>query len=139
MRQVEARLRTSLASAGVTLDGFFFCPHAADAGCDCRAPALALVRRAAEMLGFAPSETVVIGSTPSYVHMGRILGVPSILVPPGRGSAATSRADGHPDFVVDSLEVAADVIPHIPLSLHRSRVSDAPGASRSAGRGDRMS
>lgn len=28
---------------GVALDGFFFCPHAADAGCDCRKPAPGLL------------------------------------------------------------------------------------------------
>jgi histidinol-phosphate phosphatase family protein len=83
------------------------CPHAPDAGCDCRKPAPGLVLRAAGRLGVAPARCVVIGDIGADVEAAAGAGAGAVLVPtertlPGEITAATATA---PD-----LEAAVDLI-----------------------------
>jgi dTDP-glucose pyrophosphorylase/histidinol phosphatase-like enzyme len=138
VRARQARLLEAVRGACISFDGVFSCPHEADPACDCWPPALGLVRRAATTLGIDPGETVVVGATAFHIAMGRALGVPTILLSDGSAVDA-ARADVIPDFRVDSLEAAADVIPHIPLALHQSEVGGPPGPSWIADEDGRMS
>ena len=49
---VSDRLAGLLDQEGVTLDGVYMCPHAPDAGCACRKPAIGMVEQASRDLGF---------------------------------------------------------------------------------------
>lgn len=62
-------------------DGWYVCPHAADAGCACRKPAATLVREAAAGLGVHPAECVLIGDTGGDVGAATAAGARSVLVP----------------------------------------------------------
>ena len=85
--ELEA-LRLALAEklwreGGVALDGFFFCPHAAEAGCDCRKPAAGLLLRAAAALGLDLARSWMVGDILNDVEAGRRAGCRSVLLDVG--------------------------------------------------------
>ena len=51
---MNARLERMVKEVGAKIERIYFCPHAPDADCDCRKPALGLMTRAAAELGFDP-------------------------------------------------------------------------------------
>ena len=65
-------------------DVWCVCPHDADDGCDCRKPRPGLVLEAAERLGIAPEELVVVGDIGADVGAAAAAGAQGILVPTPR-------------------------------------------------------
>jgi HAD superfamily hydrolase (TIGR01662 family) len=57
------------------------CPHAPDAGCDCRKPRPGMVRAASRDLGIDPSELVVVGDIGADVAAAEAAGSRGVLVP----------------------------------------------------------
>jgi histidinol-phosphate phosphatase family protein len=57
------------------------CPHAPEAGCDCRTPRPGLIRAAARALGTTAARCVVIGDIGADVEAARAAGARAILVP----------------------------------------------------------
>jgi D-glycero-D-manno-heptose 1,7-bisphosphate phosphatase len=104
---MNARLQRMVEQAGAKLERIYFCPHAPDAGCDCRKPAQGLIRQAAAELGFDPVSAIVIGDKESDIEFGRRGGAVTILIgrPEVRLSPSTT-----PDYVVENLTEAADII-----------------------------
>jgi D-glycero-D-manno-heptose 1,7-bisphosphate phosphatase len=91
---VHLRLQTMVGVAGAQLAGIYACPHAPEAGCNCRKPEQALMQLAAAELGFDPRTAFVIGDKESDVEFGRRAGAMSILLaPPGSEVAGRSHAD----------------------------------------------
>ncbi|HWC27149.1 MAG TPA: HAD-IIIA family hydrolase [Solirubrobacteraceae bacterium] len=74
---VNARVEELLGALGPWL----VCPHAPDAGCDCRKPRPGLVLGAAARLGVAPVECAVIGDIGADVEAARAAGARGVLVP----------------------------------------------------------
>lgn len=62
-------------------DGWFVCAHHADEGCLCRRPAATLVLEAAEHVGVAPEECLVVGDESTDVLTAQAAGARSLLVP----------------------------------------------------------
>lgn len=79
-RALQDRLQ---AEAGVALDGFFFCPHAPQAGCDCRKPAAGLLLRAAEALGLDLARSWMVGDILNDVEAGQRAGCRGLLLDVG--------------------------------------------------------
>jgi histidinol-phosphate phosphatase family protein len=82
------RLRAALQDklrreAGVHLDGLFFCPHAPDAGCDCRKPAPGLLLRAAVALGLDLARSWMVGDILNDVEAGYRAGCRGVLLDVG--------------------------------------------------------
>ncbi|MCL7424978.1 D-glycero-alpha-D-manno-heptose-1,7-bisphosphate 7-phosphatase [Streptomyces sp. NPDC052415] len=63
------------------LDTWVYCPHAPDAGCDCRKPRPGLVVEAARRLRVAPADCVVIGDIGADVLAAHAAGARAVLVP----------------------------------------------------------
>ena len=74
---VNARVEELFGSLGPWL----VCPHAPDAGCDCRKPRPGLVLGAAERLRVAPRRCAVIGDIGADVEAARAAGARGVLVP----------------------------------------------------------
>jgi histidinol-phosphate phosphatase family protein len=79
------------------LGPWLVCPHAPEAGCDCRKPRPGLVHRAAAALGVDPRGCVLIGDIGSDVEAARAAGARGVLVPtavtrPGEVAAAAEVA-----------------------------------------------
>jgi len=107
VHEVMARLRELLRREGVELDAVRFCPHAPDAGCDCRKPGARLLREAAEDLRLDLAASVMVGDKGVDVGAGRAAGTAAVLVLTGHGgreAAAGSGADA--DAVVADLPEA---------------------------------
>jgi histidinol-phosphate phosphatase family protein len=82
------------------------CPHAPDAGCECRKPAPGLVLEAAALLGADPRRCAVIGDIGADVEAARAAGARAILVP-------TSKTR------VEEIAAAPEVAPDLPAAVDR--------------------
>ena len=104
LEAMNARLNAMVENAGARLERIYSCPHAPDAGCACRKPALGLMTRAAADLGFNPAAVVVIGDKESDVEFGHRAGAATILI-----AAAGRRAQilSKPDLIAANLMDAA--------------------------------
>jgi histidinol-phosphate phosphatase family protein len=100
---VHARLALLLAEEGITLDGFYCCPHRPEDGCSCRKPATGMVDRACAELDLDPRASVMIGDKACDVELGVRCGLATILVQTGYGASQTCAADA----VVADLAAAA--------------------------------
>jgi len=106
LHAMNQRLLCMVESIGARLEGIYYCPHAPDAGCDCRKPGQALMNRAAAELGFDPAATIVIGDRDSDVEFGRRAGARTIRVTKRALPAGAVEAD----LVVRDIEEAAHAL-----------------------------
>lgn len=109
---VHERLIALLDDGGAPCEGIFSCPHAPDAGCECRKPAVGLAHQAAQELGLELSESVVVGDKGSDLELGHRLGVPAILVGTGEGPATLAAGTAVADYFVDNVVGLAGLLAH---------------------------
>ncbi len=107
---VMARLRQLLRAQGVELDAVRFCPHAPQAGCDCRKPGTRLLREAADDLRLSLPDSVMVGDKWIDVAAGQSARAAGVLVRTGHGveELALERGAGATaaDRVCDDLPAA---------------------------------
>lgn len=84
LESVMERMDHLLAAEGVEFDAFMFCPHAPDAGCACRKPAVGLLAEIGLVEGL-DARSFVVGDKTSDVELGLNLGISPILVRTGYG------------------------------------------------------
>jgi histidinol-phosphate phosphatase family protein len=107
---VNARLATILGGRGVTIAGWYVCPHAPDACCDCRKPAPGLALRAARELDLDLGQSWVIGDKRSDLELADAIGARGILVSTGEGEKARGWATTRGLPICASLKDAAELI-----------------------------
>jgi D-glycero-D-manno-heptose 1,7-bisphosphate phosphatase len=106
LNAIHAHMRAAVSDAGGELAGVYYCPHHPDAGCDCRKPKAALLRRLERDLGVSLDGVPFIGDRMSDVGAADAVGARAILVRTGTG-AATARSLGARDIeVFDDLAAA---------------------------------
>ena len=88
LEAVHARMRREAAAAGGELDAVFACPHAPEAGCDCRKPAPGLILRAIAAAGVDPAQTLLAGDDLRDLQAARAAGIRAVLVRTGKGARA---------------------------------------------------
>lgn len=76
-----------LSTQGISVAGFYFCPHVEADRCDCRKPAPGLLTRAARELGLDLARSFMIGDKAADVAAARAAGVTPILVLTGYGAS----------------------------------------------------
>jgi len=108
--RINERLRRLLEVEGVRLGGIYVCPHLPADGCRCRKPEAELLERAARDLGCAAETAFVIGDKSSDVQLGQRVGATTFLVRTGYGAKFVADPDVTPDYVVNDLRAAAQVI-----------------------------
>lgn len=96
LRATEAALQSELAPHGVRIEGFYYCPHEAEANCECRKPKPGLLLRAAEELALDLSASWMIGDSETDVEAGRAAGCKTLLLGNRDGESATAVADSLP-------------------------------------------
>jgi histidinol-phosphate phosphatase family protein len=104
VRAVNRRVEDLLGPLGP----FLFCPHAPEAGCECRKPAPGLVLRATELLGVPAEWSAVIGDIGADVEAAHAAGARAVLVPTART---------RPEEVAAAPAVAADLEEAVDLLL----------------------
>ena len=103
LEEIHDRMLDSMKKEGVSLDGIYYCPHAPDAGCDCRKPKPGLLLRAAKELGIDLSQSIFIGDSEVDMEAGARAGVPTLLIrrnesdpspsPPGDNTPVAALSD----------------------------------------------
>jgi D-glycero-D-manno-heptose 1,7-bisphosphate phosphatase len=116
LEQIHERVRRLLEQEKVFLDGIFFCPHLPEDDCDCRKPGTALLSIAEKELGFDARDCFVIGDKDCDIAMGQRAGATTFLVRTGYGEKTEMDTMNQPDFVVDNLEKAAEMIKDLLLT-----------------------
>lgn len=109
---IHQRLREILARGGVSIDGFFYCPHTPEDACDCRKPRTGLLVRAEKLFNIDMARSAIIGNSEGDVEAGRKLGLFTVLVhqphfttaPSGTKTASNADAQA-PGFVEASRAV----------------------------------
>lgn len=115
---VEARVRNLLATVGVPLAGFEYCPHHPDGvvpgyavACACRKPEPGMILTAAARLGVDPRACWMVGDRPADVEAGRRAGCRAIrLTRGGDVLTETDPAVGPPAHAPDLLAAAAIIL-----------------------------
>src|SRR5437763_1433575 len=77
---IMAKMQSVLAAAGGGADAVYHCPHAPEAGCDCRKPATGLLLRAAREHGLDLGRPYLVGDKASDIECGRAAGLRTVLV-----------------------------------------------------------
>jgi D-glycero-D-manno-heptose 1,7-bisphosphate phosphatase len=95
-RSVHERFIALLGDEEIILDGAKYCPHAPEAGCDCRKPRPGMILEAAENLHLDLGCSFMIGDKLSDVEAGERAGCRTVLLGPGTAEGESTRG---PDFV----------------------------------------
>jgi len=101
---IHAKLATAVRTAGGELLGVFVCPHAPEAGCECRKPQPGLLRQIAAWAGIDLAGVPVVGDAARDLEAAQSVGALPILVRTGHGEKTLRE---WPD--VASLTVFADL------------------------------
>jgi D-glycero-D-manno-heptose 1,7-bisphosphate phosphatase len=114
---IELRTRDLLREEGVSLAGWYYCPHHPDGkvsayrrACDCRKPGPGLITRAAEELDIDLEQSWLIGDILDDVEAGNRAGVRTILMLNGGETKWVLSEHRRPDQMVRNLRAAANYI-----------------------------
>ena len=107
LQGVEERLRNMLAPLDVSFAGFYWCPHAPEAGCACRKPEPGLILRAADEHDVDPQRSWMIGDILNDVEAGHRAGCRTVLIDNGNETEWDLTPDRTPDLRVGNLDEAA--------------------------------
>jgi histidinol-phosphate phosphatase family protein len=106
LQEVGARLAELLPA----LDGFYFCPHAPEAGCSCRKPACGMLVRAAREHVVDLRSSWMVGDILDDIEAGRRAGCRTVLVDNGNETEWHLSAARRPHRRVGALAEAASLI-----------------------------
>lgn len=104
---VNARVAELLAAEGVTIEGWYVCPHAPGDGCDCRKPRPGLALQAAAALGLDLARSWMIGDKRSDIALADAIGARGVLVATGHGGRDEGWARANGRLVAPDLTAAA--------------------------------
>lgn len=114
---VELEIRRLLSEFGVTLSGFYYCPHhpegstpGYDVACECRKPRPGLILSAAAALGVDLARSWFVGDILDDVEAGRRAGCRTVLIDNGNETEWVRTADREPHRVAADLGDAAELI-----------------------------
>lgn len=112
LAEIHDRLAKLLRDEQVEIDGWYYCPHLPDEGCQCRKPEAGLLRQAQHDLGIDFDTSWIVGDKLSDVQAGRRAGVRTILVATGYGQQQNNLPESAEcvDYFVPSLVEAAEAI-----------------------------
>jgi histidinol-phosphate phosphatase family protein len=120
LKAVHTRLETLLGREGAYLDRIYYCPHHPDKGfpgerpelkivCDCRKPAVGMLRRAERDMHIDLARSLLVGDRTSDILCARQAGVTSILTATGAGGRDRAYV-AEPDYRAADLAAAVDII-----------------------------
>jgi len=110
LTRIHDRLLEMLHAEEITIDGLYFCPHTPHDQCLCRKPHTGLIQKASADLDFELAESIVIGDKASDIEMGCRVGATTMLVRTGYGAQVAADQKVAPDYIVDDLPAAVEVI-----------------------------
>lgn len=93
LNAIHEKMHQTLIAVGGRIDAIFFCPHAADAGCDCRKPKPGMFKRISECLNVNLAGVPAIGDSLRDLQAAAATGCLPLLVRTGKGEKTV--ADGN--------------------------------------------
>jgi D-glycero-D-manno-heptose 1,7-bisphosphate phosphatase len=82
---IHDAIQRAALQAGGRIDAFFFCPHAADAGCQCRKPQPGMLLEVARRFNIALKDTCMVGDARRDLQAAAAAGARPVLVLTGKG------------------------------------------------------
>ncbi|MCC7257639.1 MAG: D-glycero-beta-D-manno-heptose 1,7-bisphosphate 7-phosphatase [Gammaproteobacteria bacterium] len=105
---IHRRMVAAVEAGGGRLAGIFVCPHAPDAGCECRKPKPGLLRQIEAAFGCSLAGVPVVGDSGRDLRAAQAVGARAILVRTGNGRATEAAlGDASGVEVFDSLAAVA--------------------------------
>jgi D-glycero-D-manno-heptose 1,7-bisphosphate phosphatase len=101
---IHDMLQRAAAQVGGRIDAFFFCPHAADAGCKCRKPAPGMLLEIGTRFNVALKDVYMVGDAQRDLEAAAAAGARPVLVLTGKGKATRDE-----DKLPAGTEVFADL------------------------------
>ena len=95
LNAIHEKMHRALAHVGGRIDAIFYCPHTADASCDCRKPRPGLLREVARRFSVDLTGIPVIGDGLRDLEAAEAVGAQPMLVLTGKGER-TLREGGFP-------------------------------------------
>jgi D-glycero-D-manno-heptose 1,7-bisphosphate phosphatase len=90
---IHDALQRAAVQAGGRVDAFFFCPHAADAACQCRKPQPGMLLEVARRFNIALADTYMVGDALRDLQAAAAAGARPVLVLTGKGQK--TQAEGN--------------------------------------------
>jgi D-glycero-D-manno-heptose 1,7-bisphosphate phosphatase len=103
-------LNAQLGAAGITISGWYFCPHSPEDGCPCRKPQPGMFLRAEKELNIDLGQSWMIGDKTSDIAAGKYIGARTILVETGYGGKEKNALLIEPDFIAANLQEGVGII-----------------------------
>jgi D-glycero-D-manno-heptose 1,7-bisphosphate phosphatase len=113
LNAIHAELHRAVVQAGGRIDAIFFCPHAAEANCECRKPKPGLLREIAARMDVDLAGVPMVGDALRDLQAAAAVGCKPYLVLTGKGRT-TREAGGLPpgtEVFADLAAVAARLAP----------------------------
>jgi histidinol-phosphate phosphatase family protein len=107
---VQNRLEELLAREGVTIAGWYRCPHDPSDRCACRKPLPGMIFAAARELSLDPSRSFMIGDKRCDIDLAAAVGAAGILVTTGYGAGEMDYARSIAAPVCGNLIEASEVV-----------------------------
>lgn len=108
LNAIHEKMHKACAQAGGRIDAVFFCPHAADTGCDCRKPKSGMIAEIAERYSMNLQGVPSVGDSLRDLQASARLGAQPILVLTGKGKK-TQAQGGLPEGTLIFPDLAAVV------------------------------
>jgi D-glycero-D-manno-heptose 1,7-bisphosphate phosphatase len=111
LNAINDKMYRALAHVGGRIDALFYCPHAADAGCECRKPKPGMFFDIAQRFNVSLSGVPSVGDSLRDLQAAVAVGALPLLVLTGKG-AKTRAAGGLPEGTAVYADLA-DAVRHI--------------------------
>ena len=93
LNAIHDKMHRALGAIGGRIDGIFYCPHAHDAGCNCRKPKPGLLEEISRRFGVSLEGVPFIGDSLRDLQAAVTVGAQPVLVLTGKGKK--TRKDGN--------------------------------------------
>ncbi|HEY6966250.1 MAG TPA: D-glycero-beta-D-manno-heptose 1,7-bisphosphate 7-phosphatase [Burkholderiales bacterium] len=113
LNAIHAEMHRAVALAGGRIDAIFFCPHAADANCECRKPKPGLLREIGARLDVELAGVPMVGDALRDLQAAAAVGCKPYLVLTGKGKETRAEGGLPPgtEVVADLAAVASRLAP----------------------------
>ncbi|MGA0034110.1 MAG: D-glycero-beta-D-manno-heptose 1,7-bisphosphate 7-phosphatase [Burkholderiales bacterium] len=108
LNAIHDKMHRALGLVGGRIDGIFYCPHAQDAGCNCRKPKPGLLEEIARRFGISLEGAPFIGDSLRDIEAALAVGAQPLLVLTGKGKK-TRKEGGFPEQTPVYADLAAAV------------------------------
>ncbi len=109
LNAIHEKMHKACAQAGGRIDAVFFCPHAAEANCECRKPKSGMIQEIAERYGMDLAGVPSVGDSLRDLEASARLGAQPILVLTGKGQKTQAKG-GLPEGTLVFPDLAAFVV-----------------------------